>query len=73
MSGTRTPVYTMRVDEVSSTVTYIGRAIAGSSESDAVWLIKKMEQVGTVLSIKTVDGTSASNAAWAQRTGYTYS
>ena len=41
------PQYSVRIDEVSATVTYVGSAEPGASEADPVWQIKKLETVGT--------------------------
>ena len=43
--------YAIRVDDASSTVTYVGEASIRSPEAAPVWRIKKLETVGSVLSI----------------------
>jgi hypothetical protein len=65
---------TTRIDVASSTVTYIGKASIGSSESAAVWKIQKLvSDVNGGLSILFVDGRSDSDSVWADRASYTYS
>jgi hypothetical protein len=41
----------IRVDEASDTVTYIGEAEPGSTDSEAKWRIKRIVVSGTVTSI----------------------
>lgn len=62
----------LRVDDVSSTLTYIGEAPFASSESDPVWRIKKLETTGTILKILWADGNSNFDNIWIDRTTLTY-
>lgn len=67
------PLETTRVDNASSTVTYIGKARIGASEADPVWKIQKMiTDANGGLSILHVDGQSKSNSTWNDRTLYAY-
>lgn len=63
----------LRVDDASSTITYVGEAPHSSNESDAVWRIKKLETVGTVLKVTWADGNSSFDNVWADRASLTYS
>jgi hypothetical protein len=63
---------TIRIDEASTTVTYIGEAAISIAESVAFWKIKKLEQVGSVLKITWADGNEQYDNVWENRAGYTY-
>lgn len=62
----------IRVDDASSTVTYVGEAPFASSESDAVWRIKKLETIGTVFKVTWADGNANFDNVWSNRTSITY-
>ena len=64
---------TVLVDDNTTTVTYVGEAPSGSSESSPVWRIKRLEIVGTVLKITWADGNQFFDNTWSGRTGLTYS
>lgn len=61
------------IDEVSSTITYVGSGKIGSLTSDSIWQIKKIEVSGTITSIKYADGVSSFTKVWDNRATYTYS
>lgn len=63
----------MRVDEASPTVTYVGEAAVGTPEASPNWRIKKLEQSGSVLVITYADGNLEWNSAWTARAGLSYS
>jgi hypothetical protein len=65
--------YSIRVDDASSTVTYVGEAQTGSSELSAVWRIKKLTTTGTVLSIEWADGNQQFDNVWTNRATLSYS
>ncbi len=69
--GVATP-YETRIDEVSDTVTYIGKAIPGSDNDEAVWQIKKMVIDGNETSIEWADGEASFDKVWDDRTSLTY-
>lgn len=64
--------YTQRIDEVSATVTYIGKAEPGSAEGAAVWQIKKIEIIGTETETTWADGDVSFNNVWDDRVSLTY-
>lgn len=73
MTRLATPVRnTLRLDEVSDTVMYIGEAAFGQNESNPVWRIKKVITVGTVLSVLWADGDDRFDNIWADRLTLTY-
>lgn len=65
--------YTQRIDEVSATVTYIGKADPGSAEGAAVWQIKKIEVIGTETEITWADGDVSFNNVWDDRASLSFS
>lgn len=66
-------VYTTRLDEASSTVTYIGKAAAGATENAGSWQIQKMEVSGAVTTVKFADGDTSFNNNWTNRASLSYS
>ena len=64
---------TVLVDDNTATITYIGEAPSGSSESAPVWRIKRLETVGTVLKLTWADGNQFFDNDWSNRTSYSYS
>ena len=60
------------IDEVSSTVTYIGSAAPGSVTSSAVWRIKKISVSGTVTSIEYADSDELFDNIWYNRGSISY-
>lgn len=63
-------VISKRVDEVSSTITYIGEAVAGSAEGSSVWRVRKIDFTNPI-SIKWA-GTGIYNQVWSNRAALTY-
>lgn len=62
----------VRLDEASSTVTYVGEAVEGSADSGALWRIKRMSASGTVTTISWADGNSNFDNIWDNRASLTY-
>jgi hypothetical protein len=62
----------LRIDDVSSSVTYIGEASFGSSEASAVWRIFKLSLSGTVTSITWADGNDEFDNVWDDRLTLSY-
>jgi hypothetical protein len=65
--------YSIRVDDASSTVTYVGEAPIKSPDAAPVWRIKKLETLGTVLSITWADGNQSFDNVWSDRLTLSYS
>lgn len=61
-------IYTLRLDEVSDTLMYVGEAEEGSSEGDPVWRIKKVDMTSGV-SITWEDGDSNFDNIWTGHAG----
>lgn len=63
--------YETRIDEVSATVSYIGKATPGAATSDASWQISKLDETtGLVLSY--ADDVTTFTKIWDDRATYTY-
>ena len=76
MSGSvfsKEDIFTTRVDDASSTVTYVGKAYVGASESAAVWQIQRITVTGTVTDIKWADGNTKFDNNWSSRASLSYS
>lgn len=65
------PVYAKRVDVASSTVTYLGEAKPGSSESSPVWRIQKLVS-NPAGDADIFFASSKFNQVWADRASLTY-
>lgn len=63
---------TMAFDQASSTVMYLGYAVAGSLTSAAVWKIKKFEISGTVIISSLADSNDLYDNVWDNRGSLTY-
>ena len=61
-----------RIDEVSDTLFYLGWAELGSSESDPVWKIRRIQQVGTVWEQKYAYGNQFYRYKWSDRSVLPY-
>jgi hypothetical protein len=60
------------IDEVSSTVTYIGEAVPGTAQGSALWRIKKIDTSSGVV-VTWADGNSNFDNAWTGHAGWSYS
>lgn len=65
--------YATLVDEYDSSTTYVGKALIGTSTSDAQWQIKKISVAGTVTTIGYAGGTDAFANIWDNRLSLSYS
>jgi hypothetical protein len=63
---------TVRLDEVSDTLFYVGKALIGKTNSDANWLIIRYTTVGNVLMSEYANGSEAFNQVWNDRATLTY-
>ena len=64
--------YTVRLDEASATVTYVGEGAINSVESNPVWRIRKLTTTGSVLAIQWADGNQNFDNVWTDRASLTY-
>lgn len=67
-----TTTLTTRVDEASASVTYIGKAVPGTSEASASWQLQKLTISGTITTIAFADGDELFNNSWSNRASATY-
>lgn len=66
--------FSLRLDSVSGSLTYVGEATPDSAEGDAVWRIKRLdESVVNDLIILWADGTSDFSKVWDDRASLAYS
>ena len=65
--------YITKIDEASSTVTYIGRAARGSTTTAAVWQIMKVTVSGNITTIAWAGGFDTFINVWDDRAGLSYS
>jgi hypothetical protein len=63
---------TVRLDEVSDTLFYVGKALIGKVNADANWLIIRYTKVGNVLMSEYANGSEAFNQVWNNRATLTY-
>jgi hypothetical protein len=70
---TRSMAMKIALDEVSSTVTYVGEAITGTALSAASWRIKRISVTGTVTLIEWADGNGSFDNIWNNRASLSYS
>lgn len=65
--------HSVRLDQATASVLYIGEASFGALEADAAWRIRKFETVGAVSSITYADGNNNYDNIWTNRAGLSYS
>ena len=63
----------VRIDEVSANVIYIGEATSSADESLPIWRIKRLQLTGTVTAIQYADGNTNFDNVWTNRASLTYS
>lgn len=66
------PKYTLRYDEVSASVSYVGEAAVGSLETAAAWRIKRITDTGDI-TIEWAGGSAAFDKRWDEHLILTYS
>lgn len=71
--GSSATTYATNVDDFSATVTYVGKALPGSSVASAVWQISRITTSGTVSLTTYADGDSNFDNIWNNRTSLSYS
>lgn len=66
--------FSLRLDSVSGSLTFVGEASPNSAENAAVWRIKRLdESVNKDLTILWAGGTSDFDKIWSDRTSLSYS
>jgi hypothetical protein len=63
---------TVRLDQVSDTLFYVGKALIGSVDSDSLWQIVRYTQTGSILKSEYANGGEGFNEVWNDRTTLTY-
>lgn len=63
---------TVRLDQVSDTLFYVGKALIGKVDSDANWLIVRYTQTGAILKSEYANGVETFNQVWNNRATLTY-
>jgi len=63
----------VRLDEVTASLTYIGKAEIGTLNSANKWSVKRMQKAGNVTSIEWADGNGRRDNIWDNRASLTYS
>ena len=63
---------TVRLDQVSDNLFYVGKALIGSNESSSGWQIVRYTITGSILKSEYADGSEAFNQVWNDRTTLTY-
>ena len=64
--------YDIKVDEASSTITYIGKAARGSATSASVWQIKRVNTETLAAEIDWAENTDRFDKIWDNRGSYSY-
>ena len=65
-------LYSVKVDEVSATLLYVGEAAQGADPSAPVWRVRKLSTTGTVLSVQWADGNQHFDNVWSSRAALNY-
>jgi hypothetical protein len=63
---------TVRLDQVSDTLFYVGKALIGKVDADANWLIIRYTQTGSILKSEYANGVETFNQVWNNRATLTY-
>lgn len=66
------PEVPTRIDEVSDSLFYLGWAELDTLESETLWKIRRIQQVGTVWEQKYVNGNEFYRYVWNDRASYAY-
>lgn len=72
VAGGNASNYATIVDEASATITYVGKALPGTTTSSALWQIQRIDTTGD-LTIKWADGNADFDNVWDDRVSLTYS
>lgn len=61
------------LDKISDTLSYVGKAAPNSDTADPVWQVRKIETVGSVLSVLYAEGNDRFDNIWDDRASLSYS
>lgn len=61
-----------KVDEATSTATYVGQAEHSTNVASTGWVIKKIVEIGSATTISYADGVSTTVKIWDDRATYSY-
>jgi hypothetical protein len=61
------------LEEISSSLSYLGEAVPGTLDSDALWRISKIETISGVTTVSFADGDASFDNIWDDRATLTYS
>lgn len=67
------PTKATRLDEATSTVTYVGKAAVGTGAASASWQIYRLTLSGSETIIEYADGNDSFDNTWSNRASLTYS
>jgi hypothetical protein len=67
------PPTAIRLDEASTTITYVGEAKVGTTEASAKWRIFRLTDSSGDLTIEYADGDDKFDNVWANRASLSYS
>lgn len=73
VTGSDAVSYITLLDEVSDTLSYVGKANPNSGTNSAVWQIKRIQTTGQVLAVEFADGDAKFDNIWDNRASLTYS
>lgn len=62
---------TLRYEDATATIAYIGLAVIGASESAPIWQIKRLDST-TGVDVRWADGNAEFDNVWANRASLTY-
>ena len=62
----------VRFDTVDAATAYVGEAAPGASAASAVWRVRRLLTVATVLAIQYADGDRQFDNVWDNRAALTY-
>lgn len=71
VSGGSVSNFAIVVDEASATITYVGKALPGTSSASSLWQIQKIDTTGD-LTITWADGNADFDNVWDDRIGLSY-
>lgn len=65
--------HSIRLDQATAAILYIGESSFGASETTPTWRIRKFETIGNVSTMLYADGNDNYDNIWNNRAGLSYS